>query len=441
MNIGKLFVSLGIKGAKKSRDEVMGVKTALKETASMGLEAKAAIAGAVYALQQMFAKSGQAGTSLTNFNATVGVSAQQLQKYQFAARQVGVANEAVEGSFRGLQSTITKQLMGGQAPAGLALVAQRLASAGVKMDQFSLAEFAQDPSILIQRLQQYAQLEKHAGLRNETLKSFGLGEDMIAAMTRNAFRPEVMAKAPTYSDGEVGQLARNDVAWSNLSNKVEMAFGHLNAKHGGQLVKDLSEMADKTLKLAEAFTVLAEKLKVFELIGKAFEGWALILNAAAGGTDAMGKALDDPKSDISQLIKGAGEAVDAGGSAAGVLGGLAGNKADREKSMGALGEFFSSMPGIVKLMLQDLKTSKIQDPALLKAMGQNVPGLPGPTATAVPPSAGSGVTTNVGGNQTNHINQTLNFQNPAGNPEAVKKAAADGVQKAFRQLPTQAQGS
>lgn len=458
MNIGKLFVSLGIKGAKKSKDEVLGVKDALKGTASMGLEAKAAIAGAVYALQQLFAKSNQAGTDLTNFNATIGVSTQELQKYQYAARQVGVSNEAVAGSFRGLQSTITKQLMGEQAPKGLSLVAQKLAAAGQKMDQYSLAEFAKDPALLLQRLQQYAQLEQHAGLRNEVLKSFGLGDDMVAALTRNAFRPDVMAKAPTYSEGEIANLDKNNAAWANLGNKIEMAVGKFNAAHGGQLVKDISLMTDKVLALAEAFTKLAEKLKVFEVIGKAFEGWALILNAAEGGVGDMEKALANPESDISKFLKDVnqtyGGAKDVAGGASAIIAGGKG----REQALGALGQFFSTMPGVVSLMLQDIKagakdTSTIRDPIARKNMGlppleqdpnyrrgMTPPGT-NPQATAVPPGLGAGVTNQVGGNQTNTINQTLNFQNPPGDPNAVKNATKDAVQKAFRQLPSQAQGS
>lgn len=278
MIVGRLFVALGVKGPKKALKAIGDVKKGLSDTKSMGLEAKAAIIGAVYALERMFSKSNQAGTSLTNFNATLGVSAKTLQQYQYAARQVGVSNEAVEGTFRSLQGTITNTLMGKGAPEGLARVAQVVAQVGKNMSAIDLNEFAEKPELLIQRLQEYAQLEQNAGLRNATLKTFGIGDDVIAAMTRNAFRPEVMAKAPTYSDSQIKALDQNNAAWSNLGNKIEMAFGKLNAQHGGQLVRDIDKITTAAIKLSEALLKTANDLKVFELISDIFKGWTALLS-------------------------------------------------------------------------------------------------------------------------------------------------------------------
>jgi hypothetical protein len=293
MNVGELFVNLGIKGSEKTLGALSATQKGLQSAGSTALETKAAILGAVYAFGRMIEASGVAGTGLTNFNAVTGVSTDTLQRYQYAARQMGVANEDVAGSFKSLQSAMTKTLMGEGAPKGLGRVA--LLTGG--LTSADIDRFARDPEALMKRLQQYALTEKNAGLRNEVLKSFGMSDQMIAGMARGAFRPSAMAKAPTYSTNELRALDQANIAWSNLGTKVEMAFGHFNAAHGGQLVRDISKITDQVIKLTEAFIKLAEKLKFFELIGKVFEGWTLIfqeINKAA--------AVKTPTTDNSSLM-------------------------------------------------------------------------------------------------------------------------------------------
>lgn len=276
MKIGELFLDLGIKGTDKTLNSIVGVKKGLSDTASMSLEAKAAIIGTMYALERLFATSGKAGTTLTNFNALTGESVQTLQKYQYAGRQVGISNEETANSFKTLQTAMTKTMLGQGNPSGLARVS--LLTGGIT--QKDIQDYMKNPELLIQRLEQYAAKEKDIGLRNETLKSFGLGDNFISGLSRNAFRPDALNKAPTYSDKEVSQLDKANIAWSNLGTKIEMAVGHFNARHGVELVNDFSKITTQVVKLAEAFTRLAEKIHLFDGIGKVFEGWTKIFSGA-----------------------------------------------------------------------------------------------------------------------------------------------------------------
>lgn len=419
MNIGELFVSLGVKGSEKSLHSIGQVRGALKSTASMGLETKAAIIGAVYALERMFSKSSQAGTDLTNFNATLGVSAKTLQQYQYAARQVGVSNEAVEQSFRGLQSTITKTLMGEQAPKGLA----RLAQITGDLDPSDLEKFSRNPELLMQKLQDYAQKETHAGLRNETLKSFGLGDDMIAAMTRNAFRPDVMAKAPTYSDSEIRNLDKANAAWKNLGNTVEMAFGRFNAQHGGKLVTDLNNMIGPVVKMTEAFVKLADKMKLFETLGEMFKGWAFIFEGITKAIDFMTNA-DVEREDIEKKT-GFKSLADAKADA--MKRGISPAQAEADywaalsKNSGP--SFLSDIGQFGKMLFREAT----EDPAPAAS----------PSKTGVP-KAPTNVQTQ---NNTTTINQNLNFQHDGKDAKATGDSTRQAVQKAFRQMPGLTQGS
>lgn len=260
MNVGELFVNLGIKGSEKTVGALSGVTKGLGEAKSMSIEAKAAILGAVYAFERMMQNSGRAGTDLTNFAALTGLSAKSLQQWQWAAMQAGDTTEDFTSSLKGVQSAVNNMLLNKSAPEYIGMITRNVKN----FDPSRL----RDTFYLMQKLQEAAQ-NMPADLGTTMLRSFGLGDPTIAAMRRNAFTPEMMAKAPTYSDGEVKQLDKANIAWSNLGNKIEMAFGHFNAKHGGQLVADISKITDQVIRLAEALEKVAEDLKIFAGISKA----------------------------------------------------------------------------------------------------------------------------------------------------------------------------
>lgn len=383
MEIGQLFINLGVKGTEKTLGAFTNVKKGLSDTASISLEAKAGIIGAMYALERLFSASGKTGTGLSQFNALTGESTKTLQQYQYAARQVGVSNEEVTGSFKSLQSVMTKTLMGQGAPSGLARVSQL--TGGITPQDID--KFSKNPELLIQKLQQYAQKEKNIGLRNETLKSFGLSEGIIAGLSKNAFNAPTLNKAPTYSDKEIGKLNQANIAWSNLGNTIEMAVGKFNAKHGASLVGDISKLVPQVLKLVEAFVKLAETLKIFEGIGKVFEGWTKIFQGAGGAVDKL------------TTEKGRGEA--------------AGDAAD----------FFKGIPGVLKEIGKDI-----------------LPGSSEGIKNNIAPTLGKSNVGN-GNSQNNDIVINNNFQHPGTDHQKTGDSVKRAVQQGFRQLAAQSQAT
>lgn len=446
MNIGELFVKLGIQGGEKTLNTLKDNQKAFKGTASMALEAKAAILGAAYAFQNLMSTSNRAGSELTNFSSSIGVSAQTLQRYQYAARQVGVDNKAVEASFRGLQQTMTKTLMGEGAPKGLARVAQLTGD----ITPEDILAFSKSPEKLLQRLQEYAAQEKDAGFRNEVLKSFGLGDDMVAALSRKAFRPEVLSKAPVYSDKEIAALDKANVAWSNLGDKIEKAFGRFNAKYGNQLVGDLTKIVDKVVALAEAFVELADKAKVFETIGMAIEGWTLIFqelktlvdwlianipklweSGKSFFTDEIPNAFRELLKQVDVDVKRAELPPMFGQKQASIYDEkyqpkelVEKRRAEKEERKNA-----ARVPSTVELMARnfnaaDLVMPKIPEPIVNLTM---------PPAPQAARNAGAQpVSQNI------TVQQTLRFEGADGvDPERAKRIHAEAVQRAYRQIPAQ----
>lgn len=374
MNVGELFVNLGIKGSEKTVDALTNVKKGLSETKSISFEAKAAIVSMVYGLEKLMSMSAQAGNGLSNFNTLTGISAQTIQQWQYAARQAGVAGEEVAGSFKSAQTAMTRMLMGEGAPKGMARLAEL--TGGITKEQID--EMAKNPVMLMQRLQQYAQKEQNIGLRNEVMKSFGLSEGMITALSKNAFRPEMLRRAPTYSDKEVHTLQKVDVAWANLGNKIQMAMGHFTSRHGLQLVNDISKITTEVFKLADAFMKLAEKLKIFELIGKSFEGWTEIFKGAT--------SLVEGKVSGGDILTGAKEAFQ----------GWILEKQEQNRAAQGLTETIAP---------------KVNAP--MKS----------------------------GSQQNNNINLDLHFQHDGKDHKKTSESVKKAVQGAFRQLSAQGQGS
>ncbi len=273
MNIAELFVNLGIKGADKTVGALGNVKKGLGEVSSMSLEAKAGILAAMYGLERMMSISGQAGTNLTNFAALTGISTQNLQQWQYAARQAGISGEELSGNMKAVQNAMSNMLLGKGAPEGMAVIAKAVGGLDVNR--------VRDVTYMMGKLQEAAQkLPKDVG--NNMLKTFGLSEGVISGMRRNVFNSENFKKAPTYSNGEIGQLDKANIAWSNLGNKIEMAFGHFNAAHGLKLVQDISKIADSVFRLVDSLTKLADKLKIFDALDQSFEGINKIMGLLNG---------------------------------------------------------------------------------------------------------------------------------------------------------------
>lgn len=388
MNIAELFINLGVKGADSAGKALKGVKDGLGEVKGMSLEAKAAIIGVIYGLERMMSQSAQMGTSLTNFNALTGMSAQQLQQWQYAARQAGVAGDEMAGSMKAVQSTMANMLLGKGAPEGMAMLANKVG--------FDPAR-ARDTAYVLQQLQKFAQsVPQDVG--NTMLKSFGLSEGVIAAMRRNAFRPDVMAKAPTYSDKEVGALDKTNVAWSNLGNKVQMAFGHFTAKHGTQLVSDLDKIISAVIRLTEALTILSEKLGVFEKLGAILTGISAVVEGGSKFTD------DLKKGKVGEHLKKANEKM------------LAPDEDLRKR----LEERFGNMKAV--------REEALKPEAGLEARLQNHFAPP-----VKPPLQNKTVN--------NTVNQTLQFQHDGKDHKKTSDSTQKAVHGAYRQIQAQAQGS
>lgn len=410
MNIAELFVELGIKGAEKTVGTLTAVKKGMADLGSTSLETKAAIVGAMYGLERMMAISGAAGTGFTNFTALTGKSAQDLQRWQFAARQAGVGADELTGSMKAVQTGMANMLLGKGAPEGMALLSK--AVGGINPKDY------RDTFAMMQHLQTGLQ-KMSPEMAQSVGKSFGLSENTIAAMRRNMFTPKMLAQAPVYSDKEIGSLDKSNIAWANLGNKIQMAFGHFNAKHGQALVGDISKTVDQIVKLAEAFDKLATKLKVFDVINEIFKGWGFIFEGIGDAVDKLmgfmgkGKGTKDSAFDKSGNLKKNPVAM---------FSDWIGDQVGKQVAMGGLGERWDKMKEeMAKNGMPSDNWNKMQ-------------------ADAAKPKVTGNQTSVVTTHNTN-VNQNIAHHGDAKDTRAVKDLHKSAVNHAYRQRAVQRQGS
>jgi hypothetical protein len=390
MNVGELFVNLGIKGSEKTLGALSETAKKMGELGSTALTTKVAIVGAMYALEHFMKQSAEMGMGLSNFNALTGLSTKQLQQWQYAARQAGIGNEEFTGSLKAVQSSMANMLLGKGAPEGFAIVANK-----VGLDPKKL----RDTFYVMEQLQKFSK-SVPPDIANTVMKSFGLSEGTIAAMRKQVFTPDMFKKAPVISEGDINQLSKVEVAWRNINQKIEMAMGHFTAKHGLQLTKDIGELIPKVLKLADSFMNLADKLKIFTVIGKIFEGWGLLFSEIGGVVEKIGGIAGNLLSGNEKKQKGAVEDIQQ-----------------------AIGPGFE---GLVKDVTGWLGSKVGIDPSgLFKAI-----------ETFRPQKAAAGAKTHE-----QNFNITNNFHGDMNDPRAIADDLMDSHKQALRQSPAMLQGN
>lgn len=260
MKIAEFIINFILKGDDKVKSGLKNARDGLGEVRSQGLAAKAAILAAFYGFEQMTAASNAAGASLSNFNAETGISTEKLQQWQYAGRLANAGAAEIEAGIRSVQNAMTQYQLTGIGPDKFPLL-----KTIVDFDESKV----KDTFYVLGKLQEAMKIvtEKYGPQYAATLgKSFGLSGNFIGAMNKGAFNEEAFKKANIYSEGQIKSLAKMSAQWDILGDKILKAYGQLNVKHGGKLLKELSELVDKTIQLADSLIKLSEVLKLFDLL-------------------------------------------------------------------------------------------------------------------------------------------------------------------------------
>ena len=428
-SIGDLFISLGIKGSDKTIGAIAETKKGMEGLASTSFEAKAAIVGAMYALEQLFSKSGQKGMTLTNLDAVLGGGFKQtLQQYAWAADQVGIANEAVYNSFGKIQDVFAKAMRHmGPMPATLGQIGLKIGE-GFSADKVAL--FAAHPEQWIQRMQKYAEMEKDPALREMTLSMSPGGSELMNGLVQDALTPQQLAKAPTLSDKELGKLDSGARDWRNVGNQMQMEFDKLNAQFGAGLAKNIAKIIPDVVELIKKFALLGEKLHVMEAVDMVFKGWSIIFKQLAGFIGELTPGLIMMSDLVGKAIDAATDsAIDAAASPEGqnVLAGASKKASDDFMEASGYGGGAPLPPDAVRKKMAEWLGDIINALMTPVHVGVN-DGKLGIHAVPAPPAGGNNHAQNI------DVNQTLNFAHPGNDPQKTADSHRQATTRAYRQL-------
>lgn len=288
MKVGELFINIGLAGATKVGQSLGQVRNWMSEVGSTSLETKAAIAGVVFGLEHFMSRSAQLGMSLQQFSNFTGLSIDSLQRWQIAGKQAGVSAEEMESSIKGIQKAIAEIQLGHGPPGGFPMIARY--AGGIDINKLN------DTYYVLEKIQKFAQnKEVPRPFANYFMQQAHLSDNMIQFLrTSKIGSPGKVDSSLINTDAQVKQLAKVSVAWDMLGLKMQRAWDKLTAKHGIQVVSDLSKITDQIVKMVSALSTLAEKLKIFKLLGMVFEGWSDIFQL-------MNETIDNVINTVDQL--------------------------------------------------------------------------------------------------------------------------------------------
>lgn len=233
IKIGELFVNLGVKGQDKMMQALKGAKKGMSGIASSSLATKAAVLGTFYAMERMNRFAGNLGAGLGKFSKLTGMSAEQLQRYQYAGRQVNITNDQMEQSFKNIQQAVGDMKINKGNIEGAPLVDDTV---GLDYDRLD------DTVYVMQKLQQFAnEFKGDITLANSAIRSFGVGDDIISGFRQMAFTSEKMKNAELISDKDISRLSKMNAQLSEIYYTLKIDMTKFLAGFSPELIKGLKE--------------------------------------------------------------------------------------------------------------------------------------------------------------------------------------------------------
>lgn len=259
MNVGELFVSLGVKGSDKTISAIANVQTGLGQVASMSLEAKAAIVGAFYALEQLTAASTRMATGMINLSALTGQDQKTLQQWAHAAELAGINAQDAANTFTSLQNVMTNLRWNKSVPEGW----QQFQQIVHGVDK---SKFVNDFGYAMGKIRDLAKAPIDPGTRNMLLKNLGISESMIGPLVRGKFDPEVLNKMLFLTNQQNAALDKFRTGIVGVGQTWEKEFGVLTAEHGTEVIKNIKDLSNALLELTVALDKLGTKTHVFDVL-------------------------------------------------------------------------------------------------------------------------------------------------------------------------------
>jgi len=407
--VGSFLIDIGFKGMNSFSAGLKKMDAGLKDLVTSSFYLKAGVAAAIYGLAKMSQVAGEYGRQLSMLQTRTDVSAEAFQKFAYAGELAGVKADDTIGTINRLQKAMDEFAVSGEGPQWFN---QLFATVDGDINK------AKDPIYMLGKLQEYAlaKTDKFGNAINKqqkrlVLSSFGLSDDMIAAMMNGAFNAKAMREANVVTERQLRTLSKVNTEWSKLRWNAKTFQAQLIATFGEDTVGSISTMMNKLYQLVSAFMNFVDKSKIaqgiFYVIGKIFDGWTAIFDYV---TEAINIIKEKGLEGYLQLWK----------EFFGAIG---------EIAKEAFGDIFRGLAESIGPALGPL--GKIFDGAKnLFGFGKEggTPATPGILNNpAAPVMSKSSIMNSAADNRKVTINQTNNFTNSDDNPQQLAQATTQAV--------------
>lgn len=418
MQLEEIFLKLGIDGDGKFTEGIKKADKAIKGIVSSSFLAKTGIGLMAVALLKAAQAAGQFGRGLSQFETFTGISAEALQKFTYAGELAGVKAEETKSTFASLRKQMDEFAISGEGPQWLNELAK-----GVDLD---LDRAIKDTEYLFQKIQQYAAnpaLDKMQ--KRLVLGSFGLSDNMTAAMMNGAYNKAAMNEAPIVNKDEINVLTKINSEFAKFSAQVSAAGAQIVAAFGRDLIDGVSEFMSGLYEALKLIVKIARESPILHVILKAigmtFKGWGYILK---GVSAILSGVFDWVKDKFDGIVNLVGPVFEKIGQAIEWI---------FDKVFSAFeGIFaqFSALSGFITDLLSSGPAKFIAEKLFGKFDG--VEKVTRPEAAASPVTNKSSVMNAGDDNRNVTINQTNNFTNADQAPGDIARATSSAVNNSFK---------
>ena len=301
MNVGELFVKIGIQGSDTVGKSLSKVEDGLKNVGQMSLQAKAGIVAAIFALERMTLGAAEFGTSILHTTSALGINAQHLQSWQNQARKFAVSNDAVIQSFQALKKVSTDIMLGKGAPASFKVIQSKVGLDPNKM---------RDSMYFMNQLQKFAKTVS-PDIASTMLRDLGIGEEMAQFLIRNKADMNKL-HGSILSDKTLHSLERTNAAWMTLKQNMMLSLGTKLMGPTTFVVDKLNHFINGVGKISAAIKSASPEWKSFWTVAAtsaaAIFAWLNPLTAVVAGLMYLiAKYDEDPEAFTKGAKKGAAD--------------------------------------------------------------------------------------------------------------------------------------
>jgi hypothetical protein len=291
MKIAELFVDIIVKGGGKTAEALGSMQKGLMGLKDTSLETKAAVVGAVYALERWTAQSAQFGNSTKNLSALTGLSTTTIQQWGEYMRRSGGDAEDAASSLQAAQNILTQIKRGEGVPMGVSAISRDTHT--------NLLEHLDDATYVAEKVRQYIRTTHDSvGIANANALSLGITPGAIASFRRNG---EDITKITSNisSEGQINRLSEVYQHWSNIWQAMAKLRDTLTASWGLPILREM----DKAI--ISARTLVGWLEKIGSLGSWEQRGHALAEGILGKPTDIISaaKGKEGPESDASKKFR------------------------------------------------------------------------------------------------------------------------------------------